>query len=157
MSTLESDTEVETSSAYSDTSSTSTLLSKRSYNRREELPLITDPHKLEQRQKQLDYGKNTDGYRNYLKLWPKINRKLSMPVTPEKSIGYSHRRWLGIMTKWRKALHQWDTMDNPPSNPKSQVRVISCIRTRLETILKPFKGFQYICYRICLLGVFWTP
>lgn len=31
----------------------------------------TDPRKLEQRQKQIDYGKNTLGYQNYVKLIPK--------------------------------------------------------------------------------------
>ena len=121
MSTLESDTELETSSAFSDTSSTSTLTGKHSKNR-EELPLITDPHKLEQRQKQLDYGKNTEGYKNYIKLWSKFSRRPGMPQTPDKTIGYSHRRWLGLMTKWRKALHKWDTLDNAPA-PKSKVRI----------------------------------
>ena len=31
----------------------------------------TDPHRLQQRQKQVDYGKNTLGYDRYLQLVPK--------------------------------------------------------------------------------------
>ncbi|KAI6652063.1 Histone RNA hairpin-binding protein [Oopsacas minuta] len=119
VSTLESDAEIETSSAFSDTSSTSTLTSKRS-RRTEELPIITDVHKLEQRQKQIDYGKNTDGYQNYIQLYPKYNRKPDMPRTPDKHIGYSHRRWLGLLTKWRKALHKWDGMNTSILAPKNE-------------------------------------
>lgn len=31
----------------------------------------TDPHRLVQRQKQIDFGKNTVGYENYIKAVPK--------------------------------------------------------------------------------------
>ena len=31
----------------------------------------TDPHRLVQRQKQIDFGKNTVGYENYLRAIPK--------------------------------------------------------------------------------------
>ena len=31
----------------------------------------TDAHKLAQRQKQIDYGKNTLGYQNYVQVWPR--------------------------------------------------------------------------------------
>ena len=34
----------------------------------------TDPHKLAQRQKQIDYGKNTLGYQNYARAWPRRER-----------------------------------------------------------------------------------
>ena len=122
VSTLESDTEIETGSAYSETSSTSTLTSKGS-KRRENLPKVEDPKKLEQRQKQIDYGKNTEGYTNYIRLYPKVKRTRDMPKTPDKTIGYSHRRWLGLLTKWRKSLHQFDREEGALKNtpPKSEV------------------------------------
>ena len=34
----------------------------------------TDSHKLSQRQKQIDFGKNTLGYQNYAKVWPRNER-----------------------------------------------------------------------------------
>ena len=45
---------------------------------------LKDPHKLAKRQKQIDFGKNTAGYDNYIKLVPKKNRKKIHPVTPDK-------------------------------------------------------------------------
>ena len=38
---------------------------------RQEREKETDAHKLSQRQKQIDFGKNTLGYQNYVKVWPR--------------------------------------------------------------------------------------
>ena len=48
----------------------------------------TDPVTLERRQKQIDYGKNTDAYKKYIKSVPKGTRPRSFPRTPEKSTNY---------------------------------------------------------------------
>ena len=44
----------------------------------------TDPVTLERRQKQIDYGKNTDAYKTYVKCVPKESRHRTFPRTPEK-------------------------------------------------------------------------
>ena len=46
-----------------------------------------------------------------------------MPKTPDKYLGYSHRRWLGLVAKWRKALHKWDGINNSILAPSSKVRL----------------------------------
>eukprot|EP00118_Oscarella_pearsei_P026119 m.309427 g.309427 ORF g.309427 m.309427 type:complete len:280 (+) comp46459_c0_seq1:128-967(+) len=71
-------------------------------------PRLTDPHRLEMRQKQLDYGKNTLAYQNYIRLISKDQRGPEDPVTPEKSSGCSKRAFDGRLKIWRRKLHAWD-------------------------------------------------
>lgn len=68
--------------------------------------------RIEQREKQLQYGYNTEGYKNYIKLVPKEKRKKGMPVTPNKYQDCSKRSWDGQVRAWRRALHQFDNIDN---------------------------------------------
>lgn len=63
---------------------------------------------LERRQKQIDYGKNTLGYENYLKQVPRDQRTNDHPKTPPKHIKYSRRAWDGVVRVWRKQLHCFD-------------------------------------------------
>lgn len=67
---------------------------------------------LVRRQKQIDYGKNTLCYENYLKQVPKEKRTKDHPKTPPKHIKYSRRAWDGVVKVWRKQLHCFD-----PSGP----------------------------------------
>jgi len=67
-----------------------------------------DPRRLEQRQKQIDYGKNTLGYQEYTTAIPKNKRKRENPKTPNKFQACSKRSWDGQIRKWRRSLHQWD-------------------------------------------------
>eukprot|EP01121_Diplochlamys_sp_Union-15-3_P007072 TRINITY_DN176_c0_g1_i1.p1 TRINITY_DN176_c0_g1~~TRINITY_DN176_c0_g1_i1.p1 ORF type:complete len:356 (-),score=65.93 TRINITY_DN176_c0_g1_i1:26-1042(-) len=69
----------------------------------------TDQHRLEQRQKQIDYGYNTEGYKNYIAQVPKNSRKKGMLKTPEKTQKCSKRSWDGQIRKWRRQLHEWDS------------------------------------------------
>lgn len=63
---------------------------------------------LERRQKQIDYGKNTLGYENYIKQVPRDKRTKQHPRTPPKHIKYSRRAWDGLVKVWRKELHCFD-------------------------------------------------
>lgn len=68
----------------------------------------TDPEILSRRQKQIEYGKNTIGYDNYLKSIPKDKRVAADPKTPPKNLRYSRRAWDGLIKSWRLRLHQYD-------------------------------------------------
>jgi hypothetical protein len=71
----------------------------------------TDPRRLEQRQKQIDFGKNTLGYDRYIAAVPKTKRRRfaeEHPVTPDKSAKISKRCWDGRVRAWRRLLHRWD-------------------------------------------------
>ena len=62
-----------------------------------------DPHRLAQRQKQIDIGKATEEYKAYVQ-WGKD--KPFIPV-PNKYTKRSKRSWDGIVREWRKRLHDW--------------------------------------------------
>ncbi|KAL1380234.1 hypothetical protein pipiens_014364 [Culex pipiens pipiens] len=70
---------------------------------------------LVRRQKQIDYGKNTLGYENYLRQVPREQRTKEHPKTPPKHIKYSRRAWDGLVRVWRKKLHCFDP-DARPDN-----------------------------------------
>eukprot|EP00123_Amoebidium_parasiticum_P006133 comp17173_c0_seq1/m.16035 comp17173_c0_seq1/g.16035 ORF comp17173_c0_seq1/g.16035 comp17173_c0_seq1/m.16035 type:complete len:335 (-) comp17173_c0_seq1:236-1240(-) len=73
----------------------------------------TDPRRLEQRQKQIDYGKNTLGYDNYVKAIPKNQRRgPEQPHTPDKHRFMSKRAWDGLIKVWRRILHKYDPTGN---------------------------------------------
>lgn len=85
----------------------------------------SDPDTLKRRQKQIDYGKNTKGYDNYILTVPRqvISSYFSFqltiyksrdkrvkgdPMTPNKYLKYSRRGWDGLIKQWRKKLHDYD-------------------------------------------------
>lgn len=97
----------------------------------------TDNHRLHQRQKQIDYGKNTSGYLNYVAGVPMYvssllfrlasehfltriflcsdSRTKSDPWTPDIYKKYPKRVWDVIVRTWRRQLHRYDEEGTSPS------------------------------------------
>lgn len=70
---------------------------------------ITDPHKLQQRQKQIDLGKNTLAYERYARDVKRHNRQRGDPRTPDITEPDSKRQFDGRVKDWRRKLHQWES------------------------------------------------
>jgi hypothetical protein len=73
----------------------------------------TDPRKLEQRQKQIGYGKNSLAYQRYLEEVPLHKRRFDLinsdhPRTPDIARDVSKRTFDGQVKAWRRQLHLWD-------------------------------------------------
>lgn len=78
---------------------------------------------LRRRQKQIDYGKNTLGYENYISTIPKNERVREHPKTPKKGIKYSRRSWDQQIKLWRIKLHNYDPA--PPKTVDAGAQVIT--------------------------------
>ncbi|XP_065071401.1 histone RNA hairpin-binding protein-like [Rhopilema esculentum] len=74
-------------------------------------PVLTDPHRISQRQKQIDMGKNTLGYEMFTKYVSREERIKDDPQTPDKYQQCSTRSWQGQVKIWRRQLHMWDPQD----------------------------------------------
>lgn len=90
----------------------------------EKKPFVYVPERdhtvLNRRQKQIDYGKNTLGYQNYVESIPKSTRTREHPRTPKKGIKYSRRSWDQQIKLWRIKLHIFD----PKHDENTETEVI---------------------------------
>lgn len=73
----------------------------------------TDVKRLASRQKQLDIGMNTAGYRAWLEQVPAAKRNTVGPRIPDLFQICSKRSWDGQVRKWRRELHSYDPEGTP--------------------------------------------
>eukprot|EP01113_Clastostelium_recurvatum_P017831 TRINITY_DN21046_c0_g1_i1.p1 TRINITY_DN21046_c0_g1~~TRINITY_DN21046_c0_g1_i1.p1 ORF type:complete len:425 (+),score=86.64 TRINITY_DN21046_c0_g1_i1:268-1542(+) len=76
----------------------------------------TDSKRLGNRQKQIEYGKSTVGYKNYLDTVPRSKRTREDPKTPNRHQICSKRSWDGQIRKWRRLLHKFDPVGAETDN-----------------------------------------
>ncbi|KAG5502918.1 hypothetical protein JKF63_04691 [Porcisia hertigi] len=71
--------------------------------------------RLDQRRKQIIYGKETEGYLKYTTLIPQpCDREYHNPlhaITPRPEHDCSKRQFDRVLNAWRRQLHQWDECD----------------------------------------------
>ena len=68
--------------------------------------------RLQRRQKQIDLGKMSEGYQNYMKKVPKearIPNEIKHPGTPDPRQNIS-KRFRKQVRNWRNLLHLWDDL-----------------------------------------------
>lgn len=65
----------------------------------------TDEHRIAQRQKQIDYGKNTLAYDKFSSVWPREKRLRGHPMTPVAKQKCSKRSFAGQVTSWKKRFY----------------------------------------------------
>lgn len=73
------------------------------------------PARIAQRQKQIDFGKSTEGYQNYIlkvKIEDRGEDERKYPVTPRTDEKISKRFFDYKLKKWRRALHRWDPVSH---------------------------------------------
>ena len=91
---------------------------------------LTDK-RVEKRQRQIDIGKSSVGYQNYIQKVPKESRvegEIRHPTTPNKNEQISKRRFDGKMSEWRRTLHLWDD---------SNVNPMEMALTNFQTAVSP--------------------
>mmetsp|Transcript_8027 Transcript_8027/g.13352 ORF Transcript_8027/g.13352 Transcript_8027/m.13352 type:complete len:276 (+) Transcript_8027:133-960(+) len=79
----------------------------------------TNLQRIEMRLKQIQFGKNTVGYDNYLATVSREKRGCYSihPRTPDPYKEMSKRAFDGCIKAWRRALHKWDVMEDIQERP----------------------------------------
>ncbi|CAH8832234.1 unnamed protein product [Trichobilharzia szidati] len=88
-------------------------LRRRLSERGETEPIELERRQMEllRRQKDIDMGKVTERYAEYVLSIPKPERQKYHPRTPNKFRKVSRRAWDGMIRKWRKHLHNFDDLN----------------------------------------------
>jgi len=75
-------------------------------------PRKLSPEERKQRRfHQIELGKDTEGYKNYISTIPKHNRRRKDPETPDwTDVTTGKRRFDGMVRNWRRRLHEYDDL-----------------------------------------------
>jgi len=87
---------------------------------------------IDMRLRQLNIGKQTWGYQNYVRAVPKSFRRGWYPVTPDPMERISKRRFNGKVNVWRRKLHFWDAPTCVTIPPHGDESILSASVVRLE-------------------------
>jgi len=98
--------------ATSDSSSGDVSSSIKNKKIKKEKPRELDEKRIAARQKQIDIGMNTDGYRRFMATVPAESRTKSHPRVPDVRQVCSKRSWDGQVRKWRRQLHDYDLSES---------------------------------------------
>lgn len=80
----------------------------------------TDAHRIAQRQRQIDFGKNTLAYDRFIGLCPRHSRQRDDPMTPLPNQKCSKRSFVGQIIAWRKKVYQYiDDLDNKAQSDRN--------------------------------------
>ena len=92
------------------------------------------------RQRQIDIGKNSLSYGNYIQSVPR-NERISLlhPQTPNKYQKCSSRSWDGQVKRWKSLLHQWD----PPNRAKIIQTVQFTPSDVVETVIEQHQTIRF--------------
>ncbi|KAL0234679.1 hypothetical protein PCE1_001715 [Barthelona sp. PCE] len=78
----------------------------------------TNPRRIAQRNKQIEFGYQTVGYKNFINTVPREDRTEDHPVTPDPEVKMSKRAFDYVVRKWRRQLHEFDP-------PQEQTELLS--------------------------------
>jgi len=106
-------------------------------------PRETDVKRLASRQKQIDIGMNTPGYKEFLSQKSKGLISKTEPKIPDKFQICSKRSWDGQIRKWRRQLHEYDPPGLEIDEKSFGLEDDLDEEVHIEEINKP-KGHDYI-------------
>jgi len=96
-------------------------------------------HQIDMRLRQLNIGKQTWGYQNYIRAVPKNLRRGWYPVTPDPMERISKRRFNGKVNVWRRKLHFWDAPTRVTHPADRDFSLLPAAVARLDTESKKNK------------------
>lgn len=99
-----------------------------------------DERRIAQRQKQVDYGKNTIAYDRFVEICPRERRMRGDPMTPIVRQKCSKRSFLGQVTSWKKMVYAYiaelDAMEEEEREERRK-RVAERVEERVEELILP--------------------
>jgi hypothetical protein len=90
------------------------------------MEIETDPHRLAQRQKQIDIGKSSIVYKAYEECRRNPNEKVPYIPIPNIHVKRAKRSFDGLVTQWKKRLHAWYEEKKERRFIPTQYRCVQC-------------------------------